>query len=74
MKMGLMELVSEFVSSEMNVKKRVMLLKLRVDGELADAKLCIKCNVVKPLDQFHFEKNGVGGRKSKCNECRKQKS
>jgi hypothetical protein len=69
--MGLRSLVSEFVrSDEVHVRKQAEVLKVRVNGQIVEAKLCAGCDIVKPLVQFHSEKNGVGGRKSKCNKCR----
>ena len=33
------------------------------------SKTCTKCGVVKPLDGFHRDKTGVGGRRPECKEC-----
>ena len=33
------------------------------------SKTCTKCGVVKPLDDFHRNKDGAGGRRSYCKEC-----
>ena len=33
------------------------------------SKTCTKCGVVKPLDGFHRNKAGAGGRRSYCKEC-----
>ena len=33
------------------------------------SKTCTKCGVVKPLDDFHRDKTGAGGRRSYCKEC-----
>ena len=33
------------------------------------SKACTKCGVVKPLDGFHRDKTGAGGRRSYCKEC-----
>ena len=32
-------------------------------------KICSKCSIKKPLDQFHIEPRGRLGRKSKCGSC-----
>jgi hypothetical protein len=39
------------------------------DSGVVVAKQCRKCNRAKPLDIFSPEKNGLGGRTSKCKEC-----
>ena len=36
------------------------------------SKTCTKCGVVKPLDGFHRDKTGAGGRRSYCKECRRE--
>ena len=36
------------------------------------SKACTKCGVVKPLDGFHRDKTGAGGRRSYCKECRRE--
>ena len=33
------------------------------------SKTCAKCGETKPLDNFHRDKNGAGGRRSDCKEC-----
>jgi hypothetical protein len=43
-----------------------------VQGRLAERfmKACSKCNVIKPLDDFHTLKKGKNGRHPKCKSCR----
>ena len=38
------------------------------------SKTCTKCGVVKPLDDFHRDKTGVGGRRPDCKECAREYS
>ena len=33
-------------------------------------KICTKCNIIKPLDDFHNLKNGIYGKHSNCKQCR----
>ena len=33
---------------------------------------CSKCDVVKPLDEFHRSPKGKYGRSAECKECRKE--
>jgi hypothetical protein len=32
-------------------------------------KACRQCGIVKPFDEFHYSKRGVGQRVSKCKRC-----
>jgi len=35
-------------------------------------KICSKCDILKPFDDFHLDANGKYGRKSRCKKCIKQ--
>jgi hypothetical protein len=39
-----------------------------------NGKRCTKCNIDKPLDNFHNDKSKKDGKASNCKECRKNKS
>jgi hypothetical protein len=36
---------------------------------VAESKVCSKCGENKPLDEFHSQPHGVGGKTSKCAKC-----
>ena len=36
------------------------------------SKTCTKCGETKPLDDFHRDKTGAGGRRSYCKECARE--
>lgn len=38
------------------------------------AKTCSSCGAVKPLDEFHKDRNRPDGRRSACKACRSQKN
>jgi HNH endonuclease len=50
-------------------KKYVQLVKIDVEGILIDAKECTKCEVIKPLTDYRFKKNGLGKTDSRCKIC-----
>ncbi|CAH0119362.1 hypothetical protein PAE9249_01862 [Paenibacillus sp. CECT 9249] len=52
---------------------KVKITKLKVDGQWVDAKMCLQCKTYKPLDHFHNEKHGIGGKKAKCKKCRQHR-
>lgn len=52
----------------MSYKKQELTIVNNVEG-----KACTKCEVWKPLEDFHKEKYGSGGRRSNCKECNKKR-
>ncbi|XEC94149.1 hypothetical protein AB6A23_22980 [Paenibacillus tarimensis] len=59
---------------ELEVGPKKKLLNKKVDGQQVDVKFCSGCKQWKPVDKFHVDKKGVGGRKSKCIRCRAAKN
>lgn len=46
------------------------LIEIEVNGEKKLGKKCRRCGEVKPLDEFHKQKEGLGGRRPDCKNCR----
>jgi hypothetical protein len=45
-----------------------------VDGKPTKVKMCSKCLETKPLDDFYKKANGIGGKESRCKDCKKRYS
>ncbi|MGP4073962.1 hypothetical protein ACTWQB_15650 [Piscibacillus sp. B03] len=41
-----------------------------IEGMLS--KECKECGEIKPLEEYHKDKRGLGGRYSKCKQCKKK--
>ena len=39
---------------------------------MTKAKICTKCNILKPLDEFNNDRSRKDGKKSSCKECRRK--
>jgi hypothetical protein len=52
-------------------KRKIELTEIEHKGEIKVAKICTKCEIVKPLEDFSVKKNGTGGRSAVCKQCYK---
>lgn len=53
-------------------KRRVNLVTIIHEGLQTEAKECTKCSVIKPLSDYNYKSNGLGGRSSQCKSCLKK--
>lgn len=54
-------------------RKKIKIVMIQVGDTLVEAKECTRCNVVKPLADFHKSSDGsAGGRQPKCKECKRK--
>jgi hypothetical protein len=52
-------------------RKRIRLEEKEIDGVLVLGKLCVSCEMWKPLKDFHNSKGRTGGKASNCKDCMK---
>lgn len=54
-------------------RKLIKVVTIIVNGQNVEAKECTRCNVVKPLTDFHKSSGGsAGGRQPKCKVCKSE--
>jgi hypothetical protein len=52
-------------------RRKIELVVIQYEGEAKTAKVCTKCEIVKPLEDYTVNKKGTGGRNAVCKACYK---